>query len=282
MPYTAFLDNTTRNQLKLSQDKGERQFLDQVGPHEVAHQWWGHMVGWKSYRDEWLSEGFADYSAGLFVQQVTGEKKFLEFLRMKKEEITMALPNTGIRANDAGPIYLGERLNSEKTPWAYQRIVYAKGAYVLHMIRMLTYDFRRKDDSKFIGMMHDFVSTYAGREASTEDFRAIVEKHLGANMGWFFNQWVYGTEIPKIAVQYKVTKNDKGAVLEGTVTQRGVSKDFRTYMPVSIGFGDKGGTARLAAIGESTPFSLQLPGVPDSIEFNPLMAILCDLDVKKL
>lgn len=33
--------------------------------HETSHQWWGDMVQWRSYRDQWLSEGFAEYSATL-------------------------------------------------------------------------------------------------------------------------------------------------------------------------------------------------------------------------
>ena len=281
MPYTAFLDGTTRNQLQMDRNKSENQFLDQVGPHEVAHQWWGHMVGWKGYRDQWLSEGFAEYSAGLFVQMASGEKKFMDYLRLRKEEITSPLRNTSIRAIDAGPIYLGRRLDCEKTPGAYDRLVYAKGAYVLHMLRMMNYDFLRHDDSHFIAMMRDFVSTYGGRDASTEDFKAIVEKHFGGDMTWFFNQWVYGTEMPKITVEYGIAKNEKGAMLQGTITQRGVSKDFWTIMPMVATFGDKRGSLRIAALGESTPFSVQLPAEPDSIEFNPLQAILCDLAVRK-
>jgi hypothetical protein len=51
LPYIAAFDLTVRHELGL-QDTGD--FVDLVGPHEFAHQWWGHRVGWQSYRDQWL------------------------------------------------------------------------------------------------------------------------------------------------------------------------------------------------------------------------------------
>ena len=63
-------------------------FIQEVTPHEVSHQWWGHMVGWASYRDQWLSEGFADFSAGLFMQ-LTEKKpeKYLKYLEAARDKI---------------------------------------------------------------------------------------------------------------------------------------------------------------------------------------------------
>ena len=282
MPFTAFLDATMKNQLRLNQSRGSRQFFEHVGPHEVAHQWWGHLVAPKADRDTWLSEGFAEYSAGLFVQMAKGEKSFRSYLDYLKEEITSPLPHSTMKAYEAGPISLGTRLESEKSEGAYQRIVYAKGAYVLHMLRMMTHDYTRHDDGAFLATMREFASTYSGREASTEDFQAIVSKRLNGDIGWFFNQWVHGAEYPRVSIQYSVTPNEKGALFHGTISQRGVSKSFVSLIPVRMTLGKGSGVARLVAQGESTPFSVQLPAAPDNIEFNPLQAWLCDLEVKKL
>jgi aminopeptidase N len=282
MPYIAFLDATVRNQWGISHDKSTRQFLEQVGPHETAHQWWGHLVGTKTYHDEWLSEGFAEYSAGLYLHVAGGDDKFRAYLEGEKESITAPLNNTSTRAYVAGPIWLGRRLSTDKYPGAYQRLVYAKGAYVLHMLRMMTYNFATRDDSRFIAMMRDFVDSYRHREASTEDFKAIVEKHFGMDMSWFFNQWVYGSELPALTVQYSLTPNEKGVLFHGVVAQRGVSKGFRTVLPVMIFAGKNAGSGRLTIEGESTPFSVQLNVPADRVEFNPLNAVLCDLEVKKV
>ena len=50
-----------------------KEFGNTVAWHEVAHQWWGHQVGWSSYRDQWLSEGFAEFTAGLAVEVTGGQ-----------------------------------------------------------------------------------------------------------------------------------------------------------------------------------------------------------------
>lgn len=281
MPYTSFLDATTQHQLKLDDERGSRAFLKEVGSHEIAHQWWGHLVDCRSYHDEWLSEGFAEYSAGLYTQTLEGEKKFKTFLENQRIE-TLERTSSGIPArNDAGPIWLGRRLSSEKHRGA-SRLIYSKGAYVLHMLRMMQYDFVHQDDSRFMRMMQDFLSTYSQKNASTEDFKSIVDKHFGRDMGWFFKQWVYGTEVPDITVEYSVTENAKGALLKGTIRQSGVSPDFLIRMPCLLKFAKGASAGGFPAKGAATPFEVQLPLVPNSVEFNPLDAVLCRLAVKKI
>ena len=78
MPYLAYIDTTQRAQL-LGTRGGTDTFWRYVGPHEVAHQWWGHIIGWDSYRDQWMSEGFAEFSSSLYVQFIRGNEKFLDF-----------------------------------------------------------------------------------------------------------------------------------------------------------------------------------------------------------
>jgi aminopeptidase N len=64
-------------------------FIQEVTPHEVAHQWWGHIVGWASYHDQWISEGFSDFSASLFLQYTEGGKldKYLKFWENQRKAI---------------------------------------------------------------------------------------------------------------------------------------------------------------------------------------------------
>jgi hypothetical protein len=279
LPYTAFLDQTMQHQLGLSSGSG-RQFFQEVGPHEVAHQWWGHAVGWKTYHDEWLSEGFAQFSAGLYVHRIEGEKKFKEFLDAERDAILSGLPS-GQRANDVGPIWLGDRLSSEKTPTAY-RLVYTKGGYVLHMLRMLLRDFVRGDDARFMGMMHDYVDAWRGKNASTADFKAIVDKHFGGDMSWFFQQYVYGTEVPEVQIRYSVTGAGAELALNVEISQKGVSPDFVTWMPVVVTTEKGSISGKLLARGATTPAKIPLPAPLKTVEFNPLNAVLCDLKVTKL
>jgi len=128
LPYTAFLDSTTRMNLGLM---GMKSFVDAVGPHEFAHQWWGHQVGWRSYRDQWLSEGFAEFTAGLVLQQSGGWKTYNDFFEKARRHI-LEKPRYGTITNDqAGPISQGWRLSTWQNQEAGEAMMYSKGAYVL-------------------------------------------------------------------------------------------------------------------------------------------------------
>ena len=251
MPYTAFIDTTQRTQL-MGVRGGTDNFWRYVAPHEIAHQWWGHIIGWDSYHDQWMSEGFAEFSASLYVQFVRQDnKKFLDFWDNQRDLITQARPAThDIKPYTIGPVTQGYRLSSGKTRAAYQFLVYPKGAYILHMIRMMFYT-ARDGDKRFQALMKDFVQSHFNRDVSTEDFKQIVEKHMSKEMDldgnqrldWFFNEWVYGTEIPSYRFEYQLGSD--GSNLTGRVTQSGVSDHFKMLVPIYLDFGK--GFARIGA-----------------------------------
>ena len=136
LPICSFFDATVRHNLGL--DQSDRGYWKTVAPHEVAHQWWGHMVGFNSYRDQWMSEGFADMSASLYVQMIEkNPKKFAEFWNDERELLTQK-NKEGFRAIDAGPVTLGYRLSNSRGGFNTTRdLIYPKGAYILHMSEVL-------------------------------------------------------------------------------------------------------------------------------------------------
>jgi hypothetical protein len=240
MPYISFLDGTQRQRLGLAAAKD---FVDQVGFHEFSHQWWGHLVAAESYRDLWLQEGFAEFSAALAVQHTQGWGAYDRFWRQARKAIFARPPGSAIANADAGPLTQGYRLSTERSPGAYQALVYEKGAYVLHMLRMLMWDGAdATPDRRFIAMMHDYASTYAGKEASTADFQRVVERHMvpamdaagNGKMEWFFRQWVYGTETPRYVADLHLEPAGAEVHIKGTVTQQGVADDFRALLPIYL------------------------------------------------
>jgi hypothetical protein len=131
LPYVAYLDSTLRQQLGL---QGLGAFVDSVGHHELAHQWWGHQVGWQSYRDAWLSEGLAEFTVALVQQHTAGLRRYNEFWESSRRRIVAKSGEVG--NDEAGPLTLGFRQSTRRAPGAYGAMVYDKGAYVLHMLRM--------------------------------------------------------------------------------------------------------------------------------------------------
>ena len=292
LPVSAFLDSTQRWMLMGGSAFRFADFIQEVTPHEVSHQWWGHMVGWASYHDQWLSEGFADFSAGLFLQQTDPKPdKYLKYWERAREMIT-AKNSFGNRPNDAGPLWMGLRLDTFKTGGAYRRLIYPKGGFVVHMLRYLMYD-RETGDKDFIAMMHDFVSTYLNRNASTESFKSVVEKHMkpgmdlerNGKMDWFFREWVYGTEMPSYRMEYSLAPEAGGKYMfTAKVSQSGVSQSFVMAVPIYFDFDGhvmRAGAVALHGNTTSDEIKVRLPKKPKRVLLNANQDVLAAGSVAK-
>jgi len=241
LPITYLFDETTRHNLGIPDSTG---YFTVVAPHEVAHQWWGHDVGFNSYRDQWMSEGFAEMSASLYLQ-FAYSKEPQKYAKFWNDELKLLTERNkeGYRPIDAGPLTMGYRLSNSREGFDItRRLIYPKGAYVLQMVRMMMWD-RQTHDQRFKETMHDFVTTYSGKPATTEDFKATVEKHMSAGMDlegnlkmdWFFDEYVYGTQLPSYKFDYTLDPGPDGEfVLSMKLTQSGVGPDFRMLVPIYL------------------------------------------------
>ena len=263
--------------------------------HEVAHEWWGHRVGWNGYRNQWLSEGFAEYSAMMFVEATMdkGPKYFQEMIKAYTDELTGSLASSfsqfsrpgftllNMRALDRiGPIGHGWRCRVGEAPTAYFSQVYKKGALVLHMLRMLLRNMTGSDEA-FLRVMSTFAIRYAGSNVSTADFEAIVQEVHPADWSWFFDQWIYGAEIPTYLWSHEVVKAEQGYTLRLHVEQRNVDPDFKMAVPVRARF-RKGqeGTVLAFVDQPAKDFEFPLPEKPLKIIFNPDFAVLARVKKK--
>jgi hypothetical protein len=244
IPMCYYFDTTVRHQFGLDSDRG---YWKVVTPHEVAHQWWGHTVGFASGRDQWMSEGFAELSASLYISLIEkNPKKFIEFWNDERE-LLLEKDAEGFRAIDVGPLTMGYRASNSRTGYSVtRRLIYPKGAYVLHMVRMMMWD-RKTGDENFKETMRDFVKTYSGKAATTEDFKEMMEKHMTPEMDldgnhrldWFFDEYVYGTALPTYKLTYTFEKNAEGNIVFGfKVTQSGVDEKFKMIVPIYLELAD--------------------------------------------
>jgi len=277
LPAASFVNQTL---LGASEIYGISSFVDTVGAHEMAHQWWGHEVGWGSYRDQWLSEGFATFSANYFIQRTQNWKEHDKIYKEQQE--TISEKNGNYKNYTVGPMTMGWRLATNRSPAAYSAVAYYKGAFVLHMLRMMMMDMRSENpDQRFFTMMTDFIDTYRGEFPTTEDFKRTVEEHIvpeidatgDGKLDWFFDQWVYGTEIPTFESNLAVTRAGKDWRIQGSVKQTGVSKDFLSLVPIYVDFG-KGKMVMLGRMplrGEATQQidrTMAMPQAPKNVLIN--------------
>jgi len=181
--------------------------------HEVAHQWWGNLVGWTSYRDQWISEAMAEYSSSLYGKdRLKGELSGVESIEGWQAELTSNLAN-GRPVESIGPVVLGYRLNSSLSGDAYRLIVYKKGAVVLEMLARLL------GEENFPKVLRQVVKASSGKNISTEDLFAMVEHVTSTELDDFSRQFVYGTGLPEVFYTYKFEKNGDGWVVKGQARQ---------------------------------------------------------------
>ena len=260
LPTLSFLPKSKRSELGLTVKS-----IDPLGPtmiaHEIAHQWWGNLLGWKTYRDQWLSEALATYAAALYVaRQKDGERRFRELLRDYKGHL-LSKTKAGATIESGGPIWLGQRLSNSLNPEGYQNIVYKKACWVLHMLRGLMTDPANGSDERFFRMLREFIAAYRGRDVSTEDFIHHAEKYMtpasdlehNRRLDWFFSEWVYDTGIPTYTIESSTRRLAANKFLiQGTIEQSGVSSDFEMLVPVVAVYGrDKKVALGSVAVGEA-------------------------------
>jgi len=182
--------------------------------HEAAHQWWGVGVDFLTYHDQWMSEGFADYSGLWYLEIVREDQK--NFLKKLKDWRKLIVENRQYLLGDGvetGPIWLGYRTVSSETKEDYAVVIYKKGAWILHLLRCYLLDPADLNDDQFRTLMRDFYETYLHRQATTEDFQHFIEDYIHEDMDWFFQQWVYASDIPTYKFAYKQKKTAEGKYL---------------------------------------------------------------------
>ncbi|HEU4570228.1 MAG TPA: M1 family aminopeptidase [Gemmatimonadales bacterium] len=254
---------------------GQQVGFDQVfRAHEVAHQWWGIGVDYASYRDRWLSEGLAEFSGLWYLQTRTGSlDKYLGFLREYRTNLVAAREHLGATS-------LGHRTGTGRFPQYYTYGVYQKGAWVAHMLRVLMLQLSTMNEDRFTDAMREFYTTYQGRSASTDDLRRVMEKHAGADLRWFFDEWIDGTGLPTYAWAWQATPGANGQqVVHLRVRQSHVPDSFMMYVPVTVTLQDgRALRTRILVRGpESTADLPPLPGQVKQVSFNDFEGVLAEV-----
>ena len=285
----AFLDEHQREELHY---EPFRILLQQSLPaHETAHQWWGDLIPWTSYRDQWFSEGLANYCALMMLQEKnpTGFRQVMETYKRDLVEKN----KYGLSPMDAGPVTLGTRLLSSRSPEGYEAISYGRGTWLFHMLRTMLKDAAVQEgvrsggsaDEPFVKALRKVRQRYEGRSISTHELLDVFAEELppalryeGKNsLDWFLEGWINGTSLPKLQLKaVHFTAKGTGTVVSGTLLQEDAPKDLVTSVPIYAVVAGKQPVllGRVFADGEESTFHLPAPAGTHKIMVDPNETIL--------
>ena len=236
--------------------------------HEIGHEWWAHVVAWKNYHEQWLSESFTEYMAGLYLLASKGEKEFEYKLKSWKEY--------AYDQKDAGPIWLGGRLQK-----GYIASLYFKGPYVLHMLRKaFTFKYGAEEGDKlFFQCMRNFCDRFRDQNPTTKDFQRIVKEVTKIDMDWFFNQWFREAGFPELRVSYNSRQTEDGKYLvEVKVRQTDKEHIKAMLVPVFFHFGvDKIHRKDMYTDKEEGILKMKFPEKPETVTVDDTKELLATI-----
>jgi len=264
----------------------------QIPAHETAHQWWGDLLTWSTYRDQWLSEALANYCSLMQLEA----RNPAAFRRVLDDYRAQLLKNNadGRQVGQVGPVTFGGRLSSSQSPEAYEPIVYGRGTWLIHMLRMMLRNAPAKrgardskgSDERFVRSLLAFRNRFGGKAVTTQDLLASFAENLPPelqfegtrSLDWFLQSWVQGTSIPHLSFR-AVKFEPKGNQVEvrGVIEQKSQSPDLITSVPIyAVAGASTFFVGRVFADGEETSFRLLTPAGTTRILLDPDHTILSD------
>jgi hypothetical protein len=268
--------------------------LGQLVPaHEAAHQWWGDLVTWKTYRDQWFSEGLANYCS-LMLFQESNPAGFQQVMDKYRRDLANENKD-GNFTKDAGPVTLGGRLLSSHFPEGYEAISYGRATWLFHMLRSMlndtTEDGRKNDPNRgrreepFVRSLYRLRQRYEGKAVSTremlnvfaEDLPASLRYEGKASLDWFLDGWINGTSVPRLDLQnVKFATKGKTIIATGVIRQKDAPEDLVTSVPIYAIVSGRAPAlvGRMFADGPESSFRLSVPVGTHKLLLDPNGTIL--------
>jgi len=287
----SFLNDEEKSQLRL--DAIERTISSGVIAHETAHQWWGDLVGWQSYHDQWIVEALANYSS-LMLMESTDPRQFQAAMDKYRDDL-LRKNKDDVAVMDAGPVTLGARLTNSHFPQAYEAVSYGRGTWLLHMLRCMMRDAEVKSkrssgdfgalaDEPFVRALRKLRERYEGKQIDGHDLLHALEDELPRSLwhegekslDWFYTGWINGTAVPRVGLHdVKFSDAPGGTVVTGTISQSDSPETLVTPVPVYAVAGNRTVfVGRVFVDGAEAQFRLTAPRGARKVVVDPNQTLL--------
>ncbi len=272
---------------------------DNVIAHETAHQWWGDLLSWKSYRDQWLFEALSNYSALLLLESESPQQFHLVMEKYRQD--LLAKNKEGSILAEAGPVTFGTRLNCSHFPGGYEAISYGRGTWLFHMLRSMLRDAAPSDaqrksggrapslsdaqaDARFLHALGRARELFQERAINTREFLQVFAEELPPSLryegrkslDWFYEGWVNGTALPHLELQSaKYSPKPGGTAVAGTILQKDAPAELVTVVPVyAVLAGKNVLLGQVFADGPETSFHFSAPPGTRKVVLDPYQTVL--------
>ncbi|HLO01481.1 MAG TPA: M1 family metallopeptidase [Pyrinomonadaceae bacterium] len=242
-----------------------REGLVNVIAHEIAHQWFGDSVTEATWSDLWLSEGFAEYFAGLFVQRHEGDAAFQRYMGDEAQAYLEYEKNRRTPIHDPNTEDLFKLLNANN---------YQKGAWVLHMLRS------ELGDEQFFRGIRSYYDVHQNATATSEDLRVALEQASGRDLKDFFTRWIYGSGHPRYALTWGW--NPRTNRLRIVLRQLQREPGFPNALPLELITAKGKRRITLKPKGKQSVEEIRLDTPPSAINLDPDNTVLKEAEVSQI
>lgn len=172
------------NLVLVSDGLADRETVDYVIVHEIAHQWWYGMVGSNQFDHAWQDEGLTELSTALFFEN--NPEYGIEYQQIMQNATTSYKTFVAVFEKVLGAVdeSMDRKLTDFDTEPEYVSCVYTKG--------MLMFDWIRSDlgDKKFFKAIKEYFETFRYENASPQDLINTFCKQR--NLKKAFESWLSG------------------------------------------------------------------------------------------
>jgi hypothetical protein len=204
--------------------------------HEVGHIYFFGIFGNNEQKEAWLDEGFTSFQTRWYMETRYGEMGYDHATAMKnanwlQRHRPQMTSNQGNR--NFAQFYMNSGFNEPITRYAYKYSdglgygvnAYTKGSIFFEMLRYVL------GEETFGKICKEYFNRWALKHVNEARFRQVCEEVGGADLGWFFKQWLHDTT----TVDYSLGRISKQKTGNGEWrTAVEVSRNDRGVMPVEV------------------------------------------------